>query len=328
MIENYKARSQRFHLHQIRMNEPKLHHYGPRFYLKYFLDAKQRLWVYDKAIDKVFKTTPNKIAAETQFYRLPEFLVGKNDPLSVEKAFSSLESGASGIIVRILSEVSTLTVTGKVTVSDEERIILSEYIAAQHFRTLEMRDLVLYLLEDTRLIKGHLSSEEKKAIYFNVLSDSGLLEEFTDSIYKAIWIFAKNESSVPFITSDHPVCMKSSNNRSWIKGVGPLDKGSYLVFPISPTVVLYCKEFSFWSGIHKYDLCLSPVKLDDNMVHHENCGQAFMASRFLISCSSDFQEVRDFIPSIGTDMYAPDGFVDTEKINKSAMFNKRRGKSK
>ncbi len=309
------------------MSDPKLHHYVPRFYLKNFLDAKQRLWVYDKDVDRVFKTTPNKIAAETQFYRLPELLIGENDPLSIEKAFSRLESRASGIIANIISEVSNLAVAEKVTIPDEERIILSEFIAAQHFRTAELRDLMLYLLEDTRLIEDHLSNEEKKAIHFKILSASGLLEEFTDSIYSAIWIFARNESSIPFITSDHPVCMKSCSSRLWIKGVGPLDKGSYIVFPMSPTLVLYCKEFSFWSKIKKYDLCLSNVTLDDDMVHHENCGQAFMASRFLISCSSDFKEVREFIPSIGTDMYAPEGFSDIEKIKRTAIFHsKRRGK--
>ena len=311
------------------MTEPKLHHYVPRFYLKHFLDAKQKLWVYDKDADKVFKTTPSKIAAENQFYRLPEPFVGEKGPFSIETALSSLESMVSGIIARIISDVSNLAVAEKVAVSDEERIILSRFISTQHFRTLELRDLMLYLLEDTGLIEDHLSSEERKAIHFKLLSDSGLLEEFAESIYRAIWIFARNESSTPFITSDHPVCMKASNNRLRIKGVGPLDSGSYLVFPISPTLILYCKEFSFWSRIQEHDLCISPVKLDGDMVHHENCGQAFMASRFLISCSSDFQEVRDSIPSIGTDMYAPEGFADTEEVKRIAMFNsKRRGKSK
>jgi hypothetical protein len=310
------------------MNEPKLHHYVPRFYLKHFLDKKQRLWVYDKNTDKVFKTTPNSIAAETQFYRIPETIVGENDPLSIEKAFSRLESKASDIIVRIITEINNLAVAEKATVSDEERIILSEFIAAQHFRTLEMRDLLLYLLEDTRLIKDNLSIEEKKVIQFEVLSDSGLVEEFTDSIHRAIWIFAKNENSTPFITSDHPICIKSGQNM-WIKGIFPLDSGSYLAFPISPSLILYCKEFSFWSQIQKYDLCVSPVKLNDDMVHHENCGQAFMASRFLISCSSDFREVRNFIPSIGTDIHAPEGFAGDEAVKRTAIFNsKRRSKSK
>jgi Protein of unknown function (DUF4238) len=312
------------------MNEPKLHHYVPRFYLKHFLDPKQQLWVYDKAVDRVFRTTPNRIAAETQFYRLPELMGGAFDALSIEKALSDLEFRASKVIARVVAEVSTLSGAKKVTVSDEERLILSEYLAAQHFRTLELRDLMLYLLEDAGLVEDSLSVEDQKAIHFQILSDSGLLEEFEESIYRAIWIFAKNESEIPLVTSDHPVCMKSSNNRMWIKGVGPLRDGSYLVFPITPKLILYCKEPSFWSKVKRHDLCVSPIKLDHDMVHHENCGQAFMASRFLISCSNDFQEVQDFIPSIGTDVYASEDDADgTGAVERTASFNsKRRGKLK
>ena len=180
------------------MTEPKLHHYVPQFYLKHFLDVKKQLWVYDKGTDKVFKTTPGNIAAEKQFYRLPDFVVGENDPLSIEKNLSRLEAKASGIIARIISEVATLAPMEKVTVSDEERIVLSEFLATQHFRTLELRDLMLYLIEDAGLIEDELDSEKKKAVHFGILSDSGFLEEFAESINKAIWIFANNNSGTPY----------------------------------------------------------------------------------------------------------------------------------
>jgi hypothetical protein len=311
------------------MNEPKLHHYVPRFYLRHFLDAKQQLWIYDKSANKVFKTTPDRIAAETQFYRLPKSLAGGKDPLSIEKALSNLESKASIIIARIILEAGHLAAAEKVTLSDEERKLLSEFIATQHFRTLELRDLMLFLMEDTGIIEDDLGGEERAALFFTVLSDSGLLEEFADPIYQSIWILAKNGTATPFITSDHPICVKNGDNRSWIKGLGSLENGRYVVFPIAPSLILYCKESGHWSAIRNLDLCISPVELDDDMVHHENCGQAFMASRFLISCSDHFQEVRDFIPSIGTDMYAQEGSTNTEEIRRTETFNsKRRLRSK
>lgn len=311
------------------MNEPKLHHYVPRFYLNYFRDPKRNLWVYDKKTDRVFAAAPNRIAAETQFYRLPGPLVGSVDPLSIEKALSDLESRASAIIARVVTEVSNLAPAQKVTVSDEERLVLSEFLATQHFRTLELRDLMLYLLKDGGLVEDSLSVEEQKATQFIILSESGILEEFEESIYSAIWIFAKNGSQIPLITSDHPVCIKSSNNRMWLKGVEPLRDGSYLVFPMTPDLVLYCKEPSFWSKVKSYDLCVSPIKLEADMVDHENSGQAFMASRFLMSCTSNFQEVRDFIPSIGTDKYASNaGDDETRAVERTALFIKQRGKGK
>jgi hypothetical protein len=306
------------------MNEPKLHHYVPRFYLRSFLDIKRQLWIYDKSTDRVFKTSPDRIAAETHFYRLPEPLTGASDPLQFEKALSNLESKTSNIFARLIIEAGHLAAAEKVSLSDEERKLLSEFIATQHFRTLELRDLILFLMEEAGIIEEDLGTQEGAALYFSVLSDSGLLEELASSIYHSIWIFAKNETATPFITSDHPVCVKNGDNRSWIKGIGALENGRYVVFPISPSLVLYCKDSGYWSALRKFDSCISPVKLDDGMVHHENCGQAFMASRFLISCSNDFEEVRDFIPSIGTDMYAQEGSANAEEIRRTATFNSRR----
>jgi hypothetical protein len=311
------------------MIEPRLHHYVPRFYLNYFLDPKQKLWVYDKKKDRVFTAVPNRIAAETQFYRLPSPVLGRANPVSIERALSNLESRTSAIIARVVAEVSNLAPAQKVTVSDKDRLTLSEYLATQYFRTLELRELMLFLLKNEGLVDDQLSVEKQKAIQFVVLSESGLLEEFEESIYNAIWIFAKNASQIPLITSDHPVCIKSSNSRIWLKGVEALRDGHYLVFPITPELVMYCKEPNFWSKVKDYDLCLSPIELEDEMVHHENSGQAFMASRFLVSRSKDFQEIRNFIPSIGTNMYASnDSAEEARAIERTAVFIKQRGNGK
>jgi len=309
------------------MSEPKLHHYVPRFYLTYFLDASQKLWVYDKQTDRVFATGPTRIAAETQFYQLPASIVGTLDPLSIEKALSDLESRASAIIRRLVTDVSKAAPTGKIFLSEEDRVTLSEFLAAQHFRTLELRDLILYLLKDGGLIDNNADLEQQMAFQFMVLSQSGLLEEFAESIYRSIWLFAKNVSAVPLITSDHPVCIKTGNNRMWIKGVEPLRDGNYLVFPMTPHLVLYCKEAVYWAKVKGYDLSVSPVALEPDMVHHENCGQAFMASRFLISSTSDFGEVRDFIPSIGAGTYATNASSEeVHAVERVAQFLKGRNK--
>ena len=312
------------------MNESKLHHYVPRFYLKYFLDPKEKLWIYDKELDRAFITTPNRIAAENQFYRLPEPIADSVDPLSIEKNLSDLEFQAFSIIAAIVTEVSDLAPGMKMSISDEEKLVISEFLATQHFRTLEQRYLMLYFLNEIGLEVENLSIEEQKAIQFLILSESGFLEEFEKSIYHAIWMFAKNVSQTFLITSDHPVCIQSSHSRVWQKSMEPLHDGSYLVFPITPQLILYCHESIHWSKIRKYDLCLSPVVLEDDMVHHENTGQAFMSSRFLISCNNDFREVRKFIPSIGTGMYAaPNASAEEiQAVKRTAHYIKQIGEKK
>lgn len=309
------------------MNQPKLHHYVPRFYLNYFLNVEKKLWVYDKKGGRAFVTVPNRIAAETHFYRLPVIESSPIDPLTIEKNLANLESQASAIISRLIAEVKTLAPTQRVTLSDEERLKISEFLATQYFRTLELRDLTLYLLQNKGIVDDSLSEEEQKVIQFIVLSESGLLEEFEESVHNAIWIFAKNTSHIPFITSDHPVCIKSGDNRKWLKGLGILRHGRYLVFPITPNLVLYCKEPTFWTKLKSYDLCVSPVNLDANMVHHENSGQAFMASRFLISCKNEFEKVKDFLPSIGTHLYASNANEDDLRaVEEAARFIEKRNK--
>ena len=49
------------------MSEPKLHHYVPRFYLGRFTDASGYLWIWDRDQDRIFRTKPNRVAAEKDF---------------------------------------------------------------------------------------------------------------------------------------------------------------------------------------------------------------------------------------------------------------------
>jgi hypothetical protein len=86
-------------------------------------------------------------------------------------------------------------------------------------------------------------------------------------IQKAIWIFGRNRTATPFSTSDNPVAFKTANNKMWAK-VGFICKGTYVVFPLSPTIVLYCHERTYWKKIAKWDRIISPIEFTDEMVEH------------------------------------------------------------
>src|SRR5947209_20048394 len=79
------------------VSEPKLHHYVPRFHLERFTDARGRVWSFDKSTKRVFAAGPGAIAAESQFYKLPEFVGTAVDPLFLEKQFAAMESEARNI---------------------------------------------------------------------------------------------------------------------------------------------------------------------------------------------------------------------------------------
>lgn len=292
------------------MSEPKLHHYVPRFYLKNFLNNKSRLWVFDKTTGKTFPTTENSVAAENQFYRLPKPVPDGVDPLVIEKNLAAMESSAATIINKLIADIEVAELGGRLEISKQDRIILSEFISAQYYRTLEFYDLLPFLLSESEsesksdLDVQALSEEKRKLLHFYFLANSGCIENFTNDLFGSIWIFARNSSSVQLMTSDHPVSIKNFDNTMWLKGIAGLNDGEYVVYPLSPKIVMYCKDGQRWSGLKEFDQTVSLIELDEDMVHHENAGQCFMSTSFLISQSDNFDEVKNFIPSIGTELYS------------------------
>lgn len=169
----------------------------------------------------------------------------------------------------------------------------------------EQRDILALFAAQTNLYKSGISHEEKINLHAQMLCSVGLVDEIAERIDQSIWLFARNNTNIPFWTSDNPVSFKTGDNRMWLKGSGILSLGSYVVFPITPWYVLYCKEPTYWAKVKDFDCCLSPVELTSEMVEHENAGQVFMATRFAISPTNDFSFAVEFAKTIGTDTYAP-----------------------
>lgn len=290
------------------MSVPKLHHYVPIFYLNRFVDDTKRFWVFDKKTKRTFQTNPYSIAAETHFYRVPEELIGTvQDPLFLEKQFSGIEAVAAQITEQWLGVLQNIQPMEKLDIPDETRKQISFYISLQFLRTAEQRDILSLFSEEYGGYKTGVSPEERNNLHATLLCEEGLVDDIARRVYDSIWIFARNTTVTPFFTSDNPVCFKTPDNKMWLKAKGILSTGTYVVFPLSPSIVLYCKERIYWKKLEKFNCTLSPVEFTPQMVDHENSGQIFMASRFVISPINDFDFARDFWDSIGTDRYGPDG---------------------
>jgi hypothetical protein len=288
------------------MNVPKLHHYVPQFYLRRFVGPDGRLCVWEKAKDRTFLATPKTIAAETDFYWLHEFEKLGHDPLTMEKQLSALEGQVALITEQWLHWIGQMSAEEKIPIPTPNRRIVARYIALQFLRTADTKDTICALYQLDRPDEV-LSAEKRTELHTTLLWDLRILEKIEKHIEDAIWIFGRNRSATPFWTSDNPVAFKTANNKMWLKA-GFISKGTYVVFPLSPTVVLYCHERNFWRKIDGWDCIISPIEFDDEMIEHENAGQVFMASRFVISSVNDFHFAREFEPSIGTDKYAPDSW--------------------
>ena len=285
------------------MSAPKLHHYVPRFHLRRFADEAGRLWAWDKQIDRVFRTSPGAIAAEKQFYRLTQYEPDGRDPLTMEKQLSEMEGEVSLITDQWLEWLPQMQPLDKVPIPRINRWIVARYLAVQVLRTLDTRELLSAMVEIDR--GEPVDAREARELHTELIWDPHVVERFAKRFRRSIWIFARNDSATPFVTSDNPVAFRSPDNRQWLRSL-VLVPGAYLVFAMSPRVVLYCHpRVGSFRKLGKFANSLSPVVLDGGMVESENSGQVFMASRFVISNRPDFDAERAFAPTIGTSIYAP-----------------------
>jgi hypothetical protein len=289
------------------MNEPKLHHYVPQFYLRRFADQSGRLWVWNKIDQRVYPTSSNTIAAERHIYRVPEFIGTKQDPLFLEKQLSNLEGEAATVTQRWIDSLQTMNPSETLTISNKDRSLVAFYMSVQFLRTAEQKEILALLAADIGKYKDGISPEELTNLHAYLLCAEGPVDDIAKRICNSVWVFAKNTSGTPLWTSDNPVCFKSKDNSMWLKGPNAFIPGSYAVFPLTPTYVLYCKDREYWRDLEKFDCSFSPVQLTTEFVEHENAGQVFMAKRSVVSPSNDFSFADSFVKTIGTDLYKPKG---------------------
>ena len=284
------------------MNAPKLHHYVPQFYLRRFTDASGQLWLWDRDRDRVFRTRPERIAAENDFYWHDELAAAGHDPLTMEKQFSHLEGEVAMITGQWLEWLREMKPMEKVEVPDINRKLVSLYIALQFLRTADARDILAAFAEQ-KVYGRPVAGSEKRLLHLEMLWSDGTHRSLAERINNATWLFGRNTTATPFITSDNPVAFRAGDNSMWLK-VGMYSNGAYSVFPMAPDIVMYChpKEGQ-WQKLGQFDCSLSPVTFTEEMVEDENTAQVFMASRFVVASRNGFDREREFAKTIGTDHY-------------------------
>lgn len=284
-------------------SNPKLHHYVPQFYLRRFCDSAGRLRAWDREADRVFITSPGSVAAERSFYHLDVLAEQGHDPLTMERQLASIEHETAYITNQWIEWIRDGHLGMQVPIPDQNRAIVALFTALQFLRTADARDILARIASST----GHAASSERerRILHTGALWDDKLIAIFTNRIESSAWVFARNETDVPFMTSDNPAAFRRGDNAMWLKA-GMFGNGTYVVYPLAPDVVMYCyPPEEPWLKLASFDSCVSPVMLTADMVHSENTAQVFMASRFVFSCRDGFARARDFAPTIGTDVYAP-----------------------
>jgi len=278
------------------MDKSNFHHYVPRFYLARFVDSTGRLWVFDKTTGRVFETTPNKIAGENRFYDVDDLRTIGADPQLLEKQLADIESEVYKITENWLYLLET---KGAVKIPQINREVFSLFMALQLARTAEARIILVQFAKELQRI-GELNKEydpekDARGLHTQLLWDKESVDVTTKKIADCIWIFAKNDSGQSFYTSDNPALVKSLDSRQWLLGSDVFEPGMYIVYPLSPIWILYCKDRQPWSKLAKFDGLASPVGFTKDMANHENSGQVGRATRFIVSNLPDFEFAREYL---------------------------------
>ena len=277
------------------MTVPKFQHYVPRFYLARFVDQEGFIWVFDKPQGRTFRLKPENIAGQNRFYDLPELEQFGGARTLMEHQFADLESEAQKISECWLRQGKE---HGHVEIPEPNRGIMSLFLTLQLLRTAEARTVLLQfvqLLKKTGDIQQtYDAAADVQALHGALLWDDDLIKAIREKIADCIWLFAFNDSKQPFFTSDHPALVKSGDNKTWMLGPQVFEEGMYVVFPLTPQWIWYCKDRKHWAKVEKFDQTVSPVRFTEDMVNHENSGQVGMCSRFVFSNSPDFAFAKEY----------------------------------
>lgn len=238
-------------------NETKKQHYVPRFYLNKFSSDnssnsnKNKILVYDKTMKKSYLSNVYDIACENRFYDLENEEIDNKQVF--EDAFSKLELDFSKQINKLLylcennkNNPNALIIRGN------ERYAMSYQMAMQLIRTKKYRnilnglhtDITAKCIEFIKRVKG-INEDisftiNEKSLHLEALLDENLVYALTNFLYDSYWILTYNNTKIPFITSDNPICriprISSSDYCEGTTSFFSLDLE--INFPITPQICI------------------------------------------------------------------------------------------
>lgn len=223
----------------------------------------------------------------------------------MEGQLADLESDVSAVTGQWLGWIRDGEPGDALPVPEVNRQAISMFLVLQFLRTADARSILADIAKAAGLALP--SDEDVRALHTEMLWTEDLVLPLAERVERSTWLFARNTTATPFITSDNPVAWRTADNRMWLKAAIMMD-GTYIVYPLAPDAVMYCyPDDGKWQDakLSRFDCTISSVTLTDHMVQSENTGQVFMASRFIISSMADFTYEREFAKTIGTDTYAP-----------------------
>lgn len=283
------------------------HHYVPQGYLRGFAieGEKSLIWEYDKDTGGISRhpKSVRDICSEHHYYAQRKD-DGSVDNESMEDAFHDIEDKTP----RIIKNIKFPGTGKKVTLTDEERVVLSFFAAIQLFRVPNFRDgieemhrkvaemtldhIVRNDKENGKLPpeveelfeRGGIEIEVERFVSLEPMIN--LAKEGCSRLLEKVWHFAAPAEGMTFVTSDNPVYFQVPEKyRSQIGPYfGPLHQLTEVTLPLRRDLLLIFSPATPYTP-EQYDrLDCTSVQLDKPDTKNINKRTTLAAAQYVYSC--------------------------------------------
>jgi len=294
----------------------KKHHFVPQGYLRFFAELTQsesrwKIGVYDKELKRHFYADVSDVAQKKYFNSVDceaTPLAPKRDPLYYEETLAKTIEGKIPSYINNFLACCTLSTPKNEVLSEEIKQSIAYVMVVQLLRTQKARK---YLLDRGRepfeesieigremvdalkssdkdryykvLDQFQYSEEVMKDVILDTITDYSKVMQFaSELVNNRIWIVYENGQyrSNPFVTSDEPVLMYNTLNRSVDYGDNAINvPATVIAFPISPQFMIatYHKRHYFAKCLKLF--CNKRIKCSADFVHAANMAQLFHSER-------------------------------------------------
>jgi hypothetical protein len=260
-------------------NKVKRQHIVPATYLRKFCiidNDKYVLYAFNKQTQEIICTQPESIGKITEFYETIE------EDQVLEKTFQDFEERYNDLFDKIILDISSL--------SEEDKVILSKFIALQFLRTERMKlsfsEIPNSLLktDGDRMVSSlkeqieeaikpeHVRQTNKKFILEN-------FDKFAEILRTRKWMLITNKTRMPYWTSDNPI---TSYNPLKSGGYGLTSTGVQFFFPLSSK---YCLAI-FDPLVYFHEPPKKDAKKEN--LDFQRCLQVDHSNRFIFSKEKEF----------------------------------------
>jgi hypothetical protein len=306
------------------MSKVKRQHYVPKCYLKNFT-MNDKLYVFDKALEKSWNSTIDSISSEMYFYdinvvelfeKYPELFDEKPldsvldmDEQEVEKFFSDKIEGRYATLLRNIISTFTLSqlsnIEGKAIIDIADKYEFSILVAFQIVRTREFREGIIQgsevvtkkIFDVIARAEGNEELTDNVDFVFNrdfesleharFIMDYENIEKLAGILYHHIWIFAYNNTANPFYTSDNPLTKKANIEHPIMSYSGYASTGIELALPINSKIILMMYEKEHFKTFAGFDMKYVGFITEENVLYF-NSIQVNTSYRQVYSATNDF----------------------------------------